>query len=162
MAKSILSQEYLKSILHYNPQTGVFTWLAGNNQVKAGGIAGHMPPTGYVVIGHQRQSHLAHRLAWLYMTGAYPKKPLDHRNGIRSDNRFENLREANQSQNMQNRHSAKTGKKGLLGAFPCRNKWKAIIKSQGKYIYLGVFETNEEAHEAYLSEKRKLHEFCEI
>ena len=162
-----LSQSELKEILHYNPKTGVFTWIESNsNRVKIGDIAGHFhKSSGYIVIAINGKLCKSHRLAWLYMTGHVPKDCIDHINGDRSDNRFCNLREATQSQNNQNRIKAqKNNTTGYLGVtfHKATNKYLAKIRIGGKCEHLGIFTTPEEASKAYLAKKREKHEFCTI
>jgi hypothetical protein len=101
-----------------------------------------------------------HRLAWLYVTGAWPKKHLDHINGDRADNRFCNLREADDAANNQNRKRAnKCSLTGVLGVTYCKQtkRYRAVIMHNRKSIHLGRFDTPEEAHAAYVGAKRVLH-----
>jgi len=92
-----------------------------------------------------------------------PSEQIDHINGIRHDNRISNLRLATNKQNCQNTKQARVNNKsGFLGVSPSGDKFISTIQKNGKQLYLGTFETKEEAHEAYLNEKRKLHEFCTI
>jgi hypothetical protein len=160
----MLTQAELKSILHYNPETGIFTWLKNHAHIPAiGKIAGHLNKRGYIAIKVQPNLYSGHRLAWLYMTGSWPKKLLDHINGIKNDNRWCNLREVTQSQNKQNMYrKPANAKKGLLGVCFKNNGWEASIKVDYKSIYIGRFKTEIEAHNAYLEMKRKIHPFSNI
>jgi hypothetical protein len=109
---------------------------------------------------------LAHRLAWMMVTGSEPNDDIDHVNGIRSDNRFANLRTATRGENMQNERAARSSNKssGLLGVSwsKAAGKWAAGIKLNGKKRHLGLFTDQQAAHEAYLVAKRDLHPFCTI
>ena len=88
-----LTQDYLKSILHYDPDTGVFTWLKKlSNNTKVMGVAGTIAQDGYVKIRINSQGYPAHRLAWFYFYGTFPQEQLDHINLNRSDNAIKNLR----------------------------------------------------------------------
>lgn len=98
-----MDQGYLKTILHYCPDTGVFTWLKTGKGIRRGRKVGYVDPEGYLQIAHAGASYRAHRLAWLYMTGAWPTDQIDHSNGDRADNRFSNLRESTLTENMRNR-----------------------------------------------------------
>jgi hypothetical protein len=160
----MLTQEYLKSILSYDPETGVFVRkIKTTNSVKIGDMAGYITPYGYISISINRKRQQAHRLAWFYIYGEFPKYDIDHINGIRHDNRIENLRLATRSENMQNLKKAKSDNKstGLLGTFLDKRDGRiyARIKINKNLIHLGCFETKEEAHEAYLTAKRECHEF---
>lgn len=162
----VISQEELKENVHYDPLTGVFIWIISNSScVKIGNVAGGLKNDGYIHIGINGKQYLAHRLAWLYMTGEMPKEDIDHKNGIKSDNWFDNLRQATHKQNQQNRTKPQSNNTtGYLGVifFKQTGKYAAQISINGKLKYLGYFHTPEEAHEAYLTEKRKRHAFCTI
>ena len=144
----MITQENLKSILHYSPETGLFTRLVNRQCVRAGDIAGYQTEYGYIRIGIDGKNHRAHRLAWLYMTGSWPSEQIDHINGIRSDNRWENLREATHGQNKMNSLSP-LNKCGLKGVTRNGNNWMAQIRVQKQRIYLGTFASKEDAHAAY-------------
>ena len=150
--QSKLSHEELKRLLHYNPETGIFTWLVSRGNTKPGKKAGYLESSlGYRRIRINKVDYKLHRLAWFYMTGKWPKNHIDHINGIKDDNRFHNLREATTSQNMFNnktRSDNTSGYKGV-GWHKKANKYVAYISVKGRQLYLGIFETPEEAHEAY-------------
>lgn len=159
----VLTQQELKEFLHYDPETGIFTWAKSNNtSIKVGGLAGCIMNCGYLRIGINKKQHLAHRLAWLYVTGKMPKNLIDHINGNRSDNRFCNLREATNAENMQNiTKLPTTNKSGVLGVcwHKQRQKWYTQIMANGKKIYVGIYDTIEEAKIARLQAKEKYHKF---
>lgn len=159
--KPILTQEYLKSQLHYDPDTGVFTRLVSNvYSVKVGSVAG-TPADGYVQIHLQGRNYRAHRLAWLYMTGEMPDKTvdMDHVNMDRSDNRWANLRLASRGQNMQNRPKQRHNSSGYKGVVfhPKSGKWRAVCRADGVTHHIGLYYTPEEASAAYQSTAAKLH-----
>jgi hypothetical protein len=158
----MLTQERLKELLHYDPDTGIFTNLTQRaNCVKKGAVAG-WNDNGYVRIEILGKNYRAHRLGWLYMYGAFPKKDVDHINGDRSDNRIANLREATDLQNGQNRHApGKNNTSGYLGVSWSKreNKFIAQIRVNRKGRQLGFFDTAEEAHECYLKFKKQDHPF---
>ena len=160
----MLTADTLRSLLSYCPDTGEFTWVrtTAPTRIKPGQRAGCVAPDGYRVITIMQKVYKEHRLAWLYMTGEWPTH-IDHINRDRADNRFSNLRLATQSQNVANRTSwNRYGFKGISPNPRCKtNPWRATIEFQrnGKRVFksLGVYKTKEEAHEAYLSALREVH-----
>jgi hypothetical protein len=164
MAKADLTAERLRELLDYNPETGIFTWRqAPSNSIKAGSIAGSKNHDGYRRIKINLIDHAAHRLAWFYVHGVWPAHEIDHINGIRTDNRICNLRDVPRMDNMQNQRTAQRGaKSGFLGVYSNHGKWRAAIQVNKKTIALGNFATPEEAHQAYLEAKRRLHPTCTI
>lgn len=158
--KRELSAERLRELLHYDPQTGVFRWVADRHSgIKAGDAAGSPTDRGYTVIGIEGEVYRAHRLAWLYMTGEWSPSEIDHRNLVKDDNAWDNLRLSNRSLNLQNQTKAmKNNHTGLLGVTKRRDRvFIARIRLDGKSTFLGQFETPERAHAAYLEAKRELH-----
>lgn len=164
MSKKILSQARLKELLRYDPETGYFTWLVTRSRkAMAGQRAGSPDTAGYVQIIVEGHPYRAHRLAWFYMHGEWPAVKLDHRNCVRNDNAFSNLREVSDSQNAENQRRARSDNQcGLLGVSPLEGKWAATIQVNGKKIYLGRFATPEEAHSVYLAKKREIHTACTL
>ena len=165
MSKPHITANHLREILNYNPTTGIFTWKVRNAKcVHIGDVAGCKEKRiGYITIGVDGQIHKAHRLAWRYMTGNWPIKFIDHINGNKSDNRFENLREVREDGNAQNiRKPNKRNKSGFLGVIRFQNKWRANITVNGKTRRIGDYNTPEEAHQAYLKSKRELHAACTV
>lgn len=158
-----ISAARLRELLHYDPATGVFTWIhaAGwHGRIKAGSVAGHRRRDGYIQIEVDGCTYTAHRLAWLYVTGGWPANGIDHRHGVRSDNRWSELRPATQMQNLQNMRKARSdNKSGLLGVSLVGARAKAEIQVGGKRKHLGYFDTPELAHAAYLEAKVRYHEF---
>lgn len=146
-----LTAERLREVLHYEPQTGVFIWIAPiNNRIKVGNKAGS-GSNGYINISIDGEIYGAHRLAWLYMTGGWPAHQIDHADGNRSNNAFSNLREATVSQNHQNIGITAANRTGLKGVSLHKKtgKWRARIAIEKKGKTIGYFDTKEEAHAAY-------------
>ncbi len=166
MAKRIikdeLTAERLRELLDYNQHTGEFVWRVSCRGTKAGDIAGSSGNEGrrHITIGYARFK--AHRLAWLYVHGVWPKGLIDHINGTPSDNRIDNLREATVSENQCNQKVAHShNKTGLLGAHwrEDKNKYRSRISIDGREVFLGYFDTAEDAHKAYVCAKNTLHPF---
>lgn len=153
----------LKEDLSYDPSSGLFTRLSAG--ARAGEIAGTLGRNGYIYIRLRGRHYLAHRLAWLFMTGSMPDGSLDHINNIPTDNRFENLRQATKSQNGCNRGPNKNNTSGFKGVhwYKARNKWCADIWIEGAKKHLGYFKNIEDAAEAYRVASIKYHgEFSRI
>lgn len=142
--KEKLTQEELKKRLHYNPDTGVFTWLVckGGGR-KSGDIAGGLDKNGYVQIGFNGKRYLAQRLACLYMEGYFPEHEMDHKFGIRHDNRWSRIRHVAHVCNMQNQKIRSGNESGFPGvSWPKHcNKWLSRININGKAINLGYHKT---------------------
>lgn len=149
----MLTVERLRQVLHYDPVTGNLTWLVStSNRAPVGSVAGCRDPrSGYVLLRIDGTLYFAHRLAWFYMTGVWPADLLDHRNLIRSDNRWENLREATYSQNFQNSGRRKDNTSGIKGVSwdAQRGLWRAQICVEGKRMVLGRFASKDSAAAAY-------------
>lgn len=154
-----LTCEELRRIILYDPQTGSFTWkVAAARRVKVGGPAGGKSGR-YVCIRIHGRLYRAHRLAWLYVTGQWPKDQVDHINGVEDDNRFLNLREATNTENQRNRKKKKDNTSGFKGVCFVKSKrlWMASIVVQRKSINLGYFRAPEDAHRAYCAAAKKYH-----
>lgn len=164
MSKRDLTAETLREHLSYDPGTGVFTRRKSNtNAVKAGTVAGSLARNGYVTIMVNGHMYKAHRLAWLYVYGVWPAHHIDHINGVKHDNRIANLRDVPMSINAQNLRAAKRANPYLgVSYHKAHNNWRATIKINGRYKHLGSFDTPEDARDAYLEAKRKLHVGCTI
>ncbi len=151
MAKE-LTQERLKELLHYDAMTGEFTWkVYRGGKARVGTIASYDDGQGYIRIKIDGTRYKAHRLAFLYMTGEWPKDQVDHIDGCRSNNAFKNLREATERQNSANRRRSVGSYSGFKGVSFNRKQgnYSAQIKVNGKLIRLGRFNTPEAAHAAY-------------
>lgn len=144
-----------EKVIRYEPGTGKFIWLDGRRgRVIPGAEAGSLRPTGYITICLFGRDYLAHRLAWFFVHGAWPKEMIDHINGVRTDNRIENLREATAQQNQYNRNAS-----GVTN-FPGRKKpYASRICVDRKVIFLGYFKTEKEARNAYQQAKAVYHRF---
>lgn len=150
----------LRELLAYDPATGLFTWAANHGtKCRAGEVAGSDHGKGYIQIQLDGRNYLAHRLAWLYVTGEWPSHGVDHKHGNRSDNRWDELRAATNSQNQQNLRKARSRSlTGLLGVSRNGKRWKSNITLNGVQKHIGTFDTPEQAHAAYIEVKRQQHE----
>ncbi len=151
----MLDQKKLMEMLAYNPATGMFYWVAplsAAHSVKKGDRAGTVNKEGYVHIKIDGKSYLGHRLAWLYITGSWPKGILGHRDGDRANNAWLNLREATRSQNSANSKLYKNNTNGVKGVFRQKNgKFTARIRVNGKLKSLGTCDDIGDAAAAYKS-----------
>lgn len=156
-----LTNKRLKQLVEYDPESGRF-YRVGRAGVK-GGPVNSVPnkAVGYRYMRVDGRRYMAHRIAWLYMTGRWPVADIDHINGDRADNRFVNLREATRSENCQNRPIASTNRSGLRGVSWHRasHKFVSRITVNGRRFDLGYFHTAQEAHSAYLKAKAEKHKF---
>lgn len=138
----------LNSLLDYDPETGIFVWKKTLSiRAMAGSIAGSSAKNGYRKTSIRGREHYLHRLAWAMSHGAWPIGQIDHVNGVRSDNRICNLREASPSQNVMNSKTRRDNLSGVKGVYwvACRNKWSCRITRDGNTVFLGYFHTIEDA-----------------
>lgn len=146
----MLTQQQLKDVLDYSPETGEFRWKNKSTAYRVGLVAGSVKSDGYINIGIKRKYYKAHRLAWLYMNGVMPDSILDHINGDKSDNRISNLRLCSRVENQRNSSAInRTSKLKGVSHNKKSGKWTAGIRVNGKYKYLGRYKTEEEAHAMY-------------
>lgn len=162
IAQTTLTQQRLKSLLHYDKIAGLFFWRVNRGSATIGKIAGseRPQPNGptYVIIKIDRAHFYAHRLAWLYVTGKWPKSNIDHFDGRGTNNSWDNLRDASQGTNLQNlRKATLRSSTGLLGVERNGKRYASRISVNKKRLYLGTFQTAKEAHAAYIAAKRRLH-----
>jgi hypothetical protein len=153
-----MNQLELKRQLEYDPDTGKFAWKLHKNGVKRK-AAGFKHHTGYIIITVNRKQYGAHRLAWLYVTGELPNEMIDHKNRVRHDNAFNNLRLADRYPNRQNANRNSNNTTGTPGVYFLKRtgKWQAKIGTQGKIQFLGTFDTVDKAVAARQAAQAKLH-----
>ena len=158
--KAKITIERLKEVISYDADTGIFTWLVSlNGRGKTGALAGNISVLGYRRIGIDRQCYKASRLAIFYMTGKWPEFDVDHINGDSTDDRYLNLRDVPTYVNLQNQRKAKSSNKstGVLGVTRSGSRFRARIGIDGRHDDIGIFPTLEQASQAYIEAKRKLH-----
>ena len=142
----------IKEYLKYDKDTGKLTWIQRpSRRIKIGDEAGSLSHYGYVEIGFNGTLIKAHRIAWFLHYNEDPKDQIDHINGIREDNKIDNLRVVSNRKNSQNNKRNRNGK--LVGAYRRKGKsrWESSVYIDGKYNYLGVYSTEQEAHDAYIN-----------
>jgi hypothetical protein len=157
---SKISYERLVEVANYCPVTGVFTSKVSRGPLKVGDQIGCINLNGYWQMCIDGALHYGHRLAFLWMEGEYPPRLVDHINGDRSDNRWSNLRHATAGVNAQNQRRPRIDNtSGLLGvSMHADGKWQARIKVGPNYKSLGLHDTKEAAHAAYVAAKKLHHE----
>lgn len=156
----MLTATELRRVLYYDPETGAFDWLVSRQGVHISRHAGSRPNAqGYIQICIDYKIYLAHRLAWLYMTGNWPPHTIDHVNRVRTDNRWVNLRAATGSQNNANAKVHRHNTSGFKGVyFDTRlQKYVAQVRWEGKNHYAGCFDTPQAAAKARRAKAEELH-----
>lgn len=149
--ESSLSHEELLSRVVYDGATGKFF------DRKTGKSIGHYREDGYVSLCIRYRKLSAHRVAWFYHYGVWPKDQIDHINLNKQDNRICNLRECDHTGNQRNRVYKKKNKSGFRGVFLGRGYYRAMARDGKKQIYLGQRKTPEEAYELYKAFVNKEH-----
>lgn len=157
------TEEYLKQLrdfLEYDSNIGELIWKQDYSKFKKGTVAGSINGQGYRMVSFNKLSTGAHRIIWFLIYGSFPDGIVDHINRKRKDNRLENLRNISVGENNQNIDvMSRVGLGRLVGASFCKtkNKWQAKIRLNYKTTFIGYFDTEEEAHNAYLAKKREIH-----
>jgi hypothetical protein len=157
--KPELTQERLREILDYDPDTGEFRWrVRKRTSLRAGEIAGCRAGSAHWCIGIDGRTYRANQLAWLYVKGEWGRPVVDHRDGNPLNNRWSNLRLSSYSNNVANQSRKQSNTSGFKGVHRDRRrgKWIAQIKKNGRQYWLGRFETAEQAHAAYVAKAHEL------
>jgi hypothetical protein len=152
--------ERVRELFDYDPETGILTNRIGRAKAKAGSPAGSLRKDGYLCVSIDCCiGLLVHRVIWLWVTGEWPAHQVDHDDLNRSNNKWNNLREATAAQNGANRPVSKKNGSGVKGAFfhPQTGKYRARIQYQGKQRSLGLYDTAAMAGAAYLAAARTIH-----
>lgn len=153
-----LTADKLREALTYDTKTGIFRWKVDRLPVRKGAIAGAVMESGYIQIRLNRRLYRAHRLAWLYVYGQWPDGDLDHKDTIRHHNWINNLRIATNAQNHGNAPRSLANTSGFKGvSFHKKGKkWRAVIRHNYRSNHIGLFDTREAAHEAYVARAKEL------
>lgn len=155
----LLTAEIARDLLDYDIDTGLLTRRKAPNRRRAGSVLGTPNKKGYLCAYIHDTTYLLHRVIWLMVCDRWPTDQIDHVNGIRDDNRLENLRECTNAENRQNIRPEGYGQSGFLGVSPSNNGWSANITLHGKTEHLGWFADKLSAHKAYVAAKERHHSF---
>ncbi len=160
-----LSAEFVRSLFEYNPRTGILRWKHRSDVGKwwntryAGKELCTIDKDGYLIALIGRKRYPAHRLAWIIVTGEWPKNDIDHRRKPRTNNKFKNLREATRAQNIYNSDRRSDNTSGHRGVYwnKAAQKWQAFIKADSIYRYLGIYKDKTNAIAARQEAAKNLH-----
>tara|TARA_E500000318_G_C3569068_1_gene217016 strand:+ start:7436 stop:7984 length:549 start_codon:yes stop_codon:yes gene_type:complete len=144
--------DLVKKYIDYDRDTGVFTWKVNRRYTaRKGSVAGLKNDSGYILLTIESKRYRAHRIAWLLVHGEWPKNQIDHINGVRDDNRIENLRHVTNAQNAANASLMPCNTSGFKGVTydKDRSKWHSQIKKDAKKYFLGRYDCKIEAAKAY-------------
>ena len=159
-SKYMINKEILREYFDYNPESGAVTWIKNpkrGQKVLGKDFGSHCQ--GYLMGMFKRKTYKVHRLIWMWMTGSWPDKDVDHINGIRDDNRWCNLRLADDTQNQQNAKMPKTNTSGVKGVSWHKRdkKWVVNLKVKGKNYCFGAFKDFELAELVATEARDKYH-----
>lgn len=156
----MITQDLLKSVLDYCPETGIFNWkIDRRGKIKSGYVAGTVNKFGYSQIRVFGKIYKSHRLAWLYVYGENPLLDIDHINNNRLDNSIKNLRVADRAENGWNSKLSKNNTTGVKGVNwdATANSYKARISKNGVTYCIGRFKNIEDAKAAIERARDRLH-----
>jgi len=146
----ILTPCFVKETFVYDKKTGILSWRNNRRRgIKANSEAGWVCADGYRAVRLQRKSFLVHRIIWLYVHGSFPQGQIDHINGNRLDNRLGNLRDVSFAENRLNKKRHREGRLHGCSFNKLQQKWLAQIVINKKIVYLGGYNTEQEAHLIY-------------
>ena len=151
--------ERVRELFDYH-EDGTLTWkIKPNGRVELGAVAGYShSPGGYKRVNFDRKPYYLHVVVWAWHGKPRTTEVLDHINGVKYDNRIENLRESDYSKNIVNRKVQKNNKYGIKGVYKAsENSWQVQIRNLGKLLHVGSFPTKEEAHAAYKEKMIEIH-----
>ncbi len=156
----MLTQERLKELLHYDPETGIFTRKSKVGKYFVGSVCGAKQIKGYIQVSVDGGNYLAHRLAWLYVYGNFPKNQIDHINRIKTDNSIKNLRDVDASTNHHNIGLRSHNRSGFTGVVKDKRsgKWIVQIIYKNKRYYIGSFN---DVNVAALARRKKEQELMQ-
>lgn len=155
--KSLITREQLKQQLTYDPETGSFVWNLDFRHRRKGDRAGDLNTNGYLQTWVLGKRYLLHRLAYLYMEGTHPDQEIDHIDGDRTNNRWDNLRHVPGAVNAKNLKRSRRNKTGCTGISLCpvSAKWVATISVNGQLVTIGRYKMKFEARQARKAAEKK-------
>lgn len=159
-ARCDLSAGLIRSLFYYNRRTGIMRWKkTSSTRIKRGNIAGSITKAGHRRVNINGVGYLAHRLIWVWVTGKWPARELDHKNQKKADNRWTNIRPATTLQNNQNKGKRKNNTSGYKGVWFEKHlgKFRSAVGFRGKLYRCGCFKTAKAAHIAYRKLAKRLH-----
>lgn len=159
----MISYDQTRELLDYNKKTGALRWRAARHRIKAGQSA-FANKNGRPVVIYQYWPYQASHIIWLWMTGEWPPKWVDHKDGDPYNTKWDNLRLVTPSQNAINRSKTSTSPSPYKGVIRLKwgrssgTRWRARIQIPGgKRLELGIFGSAEEAHDEYKKAALKYH-----
>lgn len=156
----MITQKRLKEVFRYSEESGFLSWRFRRGGVKAGRIAGCPNAAGYIQVTVDGKNYRAHRLIWLYVYGEFPEDQIDHINGIKDDNRIENLRAVTAQENHLNLRRRINNSSGFTGVYWNRKniRWGAVIGIKGMPVHLGSFNPDFEGKMMALAARKNAEE----
>lgn len=156
-------RELIEVVKYDSESPSGLRWLINaGKRGKVGEVVGSLQNEGYWVFKYNRKTYRAHRVIYSLLNPKVNMEGLvvDHIDRNPSNNRIENLRLCSETENHYNRWRKGTKLKGTTRS---GNRWLAQIQVSGKKLHIGRFDTQEEAHQAYVEAAKKLHgEFCRL
>jgi hypothetical protein len=158
MKRYVPSHEEILEMLEYDKETGDMTWKVRRGRMAwPGAKAGTMGPIGYKQVGLFGFRYMLHRVAWFMHYGEWPENELDHINGIRDDNRIENLRPATREQNTQFCKMRKDNTTGVKGVSFRDGRYLARVRLNGTRKHIGIFSNLNDAEAAIKAAREEMH-----
>lgn len=157
---ALITPGRLRELLHYSPETGAFTWVtkaSPQSRIQPGEPAGSICGKGYILVTVDGKQYKASRLAWLYMTGEWPKGEVDHEDRVKTNDKWSNLSDVSHVGNMLNKSMHKNNTSGYAGVHYNKKgkKWVAYFRVNGQRVHVGSFSTAEEANAARTEAREK-------